>query len=208
MPQFGFYLKHYVMQNEFGQFRLFICIELSEKVKQSIAAFQAPLQKIPANIAWTPLVNSHLTLKFLGNTEKTKVEQIRSALLRIAAEANESKILFDKTGVFPGFRKPRVLWLGCSQTPKELTGLATKIDEHLSGLGFQPEKRVFQPHLTLGRVRAGDVRQVIEKMQQAQPPKISVPVKLITLMRSRLAPSGAVYTPLTQIAVHSETVGE
>lgn len=196
------------MQAESSTIRLFVCVELPYPVTQRLADLQKKLRKLPGNISWTRMENAHLTLKFLGESPRSKIGEIKKVLTEVATETKESEVLFDKTGAFPSLRKPRVFWIGCSQEFQPITTLANQIDARLAKLGFSPEKRSYRPHLTLGRVRSGDVSSVVDKIQQYNQLNIIVPVQEFTLMRSQLTPRGAHYTPLAKFAVQSETVGE
>ena len=196
------------MQNESAKIRLFICVELPDTAKRSIAALQAALRKSPGNLSWTRNENIHLTLKFLGDTKQRKIEKLCAVLNAVAIETKAGDILFDKTGAFPNLHKPRVLWLGCSQVCETISGLARKIDARVAEMGFQQENRPYQPHLTLARVRSGDVSAVVEKMREFRLPPIIVPVNSFTLMKSQLTQAGAIYTRLAKFTVQTKTVGE
>ena len=54
-------------------------------------------------------------------------------------------------GVFPNFSRPRVIWVGV-EAPDELLNLQRRIDVETARLGYAPDQRKFNPHLTLGRV--------------------------------------------------------
>ena len=59
-------------------------------------------------------------------------------------------------GSFPsGGRRPRVLWVGCGGDLERLAAAVTEADGALHQIGWERERRPFQPHLTLGRVRDG-----------------------------------------------------
>ena len=64
---------------------------------------------------------------------------------------------------------------------------------------YEPEKRPFWPHVTLARVKRGAKvgRLVLPELS----PEIAKPfeAKRVTLFRSTLRPSGAVYEPLASI---------
>ena len=104
-------------------------------------------------------------------------------------------------GMFPNERQPRVLWAGVGGDLDALLTLQEQVEQALSPLGFPREKRPFNPHLTIGRVRDGvskgerdRIGQVLSaaSLQPTQPWS----VECISLIQSNLTPQGAVYTSL------------
>ncbi len=77
---------------------------------------------------------------------------------------------------------------------KELEGTLAKI-------GFEPEDRLFQPHLTLGRVKTSRGKDdLIEKMEKHREEEFgNVAVGEVILFKSELKPTGPVYTPLRKL---------
>jgi RNA 2',3'-cyclic 3'-phosphodiesterase len=47
--------------------------------------------------------------------------------------------------------RPRILWAGPRQTPEPLSQLVFDLQNGLKACGFEPEKRRYQPHVTLYR---------------------------------------------------------
>ena len=132
--------------------RTFICIEIPESLKDRINKLQDALRKIEAQISWTKPSNIHLTLKFLGGVEASRIGQIRKALERAANGISPFEVEIGGTGCFPSPRSPRVLWVGVSNIPEPLRQLYSKIEDELSRQGFERETRKFSPHLTkIGR---------------------------------------------------------
>ncbi|MEW5988650.1 MAG: 2'-5' RNA ligase family protein, partial [Chloroflexota bacterium] len=71
------------------------------------------------------------------------------------------------------------------------------LDNVLLPLGWPPEGRPFQPHLTLGRVKdvaqSARLRDVTQSARLRVEP-LAVPVNEIRLYESQLRPAGPVYT--------------
>lgn len=134
--------------------RAFIAIEIDPQLVRRISAVVADLRPRIAGIRWVSQNNFHLTLKFLGNIEENKIELIAAALELALRPFPRFTINAKGLGVFPDLRRPRVLWIGLEG--KKLLELASKVETALDPLGFLPEKRGFQPHLTVGRWRQFD----------------------------------------------------
>ena len=103
-------------------------------------------------------------------------------------------------GVFPGIKKPRVLWLGISKQLDLLTALQKTLDEKLEAMGFPKEKRPFKGHLTLGRIKSKidpkTLHDVLKKFIQFESEPFFA--DRIILYQSDLKPKGAVYTKLIE----------
>jgi len=97
-----------------------------------------------------PDANLHLTLAFLGATDAERLAAYEAALADLAVPTLD--LVLDRYGYWP---RPRILWLGCSETPPELYELVADLSRRLRGCGFVPERRSFQAHITLARNFAG-----------------------------------------------------
>ena len=94
--------------------------------------------------------------------------------------------------------KPRVVWVGLDDPTDTLVPLVTDIEQCLEPLGFKREKRRFNPHITLGRVRSLKGKSMlvdgIRQLHNTQGP--SFMAAGVNLIRSILRPSGAEYSQL------------
>ncbi|HEY6010686.1 MAG TPA: RNA 2',3'-cyclic phosphodiesterase, partial [Nitrospirota bacterium] len=104
-------------------------------------------------------------------------------------------------GTFPNPRSARVVWIGVSGEVEKLARLQAVAEDAMNGLGFEREKRAFTPHLTLGRIKYIHSRdrwmQALDSVKDAKLPAFEV--KSVSLMKSELKPSGAVYTEMGKI---------
>ena len=150
-----------------------------------------------AAIRWVPDENLHLTLKFLGNIEETRVAAIGSAL-REALSGTEGFVAAARgLGVFPDAARPRVLWIGLDAAP--LTAMARNVDRALAPFGVEQSAAPFRPHVTVGRWRRPAprdprLRPALTRWRDHEFGRF--PVDEVTLFRSTLRPAGAIYSPL------------
>jgi 2'-5' RNA ligase len=179
--------------------RSFIAIELPGEVKASLAGIQQSLKKSGADIRWVKTDNIHLTLKFLGDIEEKSVASIIQMLKGTCKNHKVFSIEISNIGTFPVKRSPRVLWAGINDHG-ELMKLQLEIDKGMASLGFEPEKRVFSPHLTFGRFRSSRGRgALMEKIDMIKHDSFGLfDVRSIYLIKSDLNPSGAVYSRLAE----------
>ncbi len=137
----------------------------------------------------------HLTVKFIGEVEKPRAEQLWTALEDIFYP-EPFEVSLSGVGVFPNPRRPRVLWVGLDHGD-DLSSLATAVDERLQQEGVEPESRKFHPHLTLGRVKGkGLPRETLETFLDQEVPGEKMYVDRVICYQSDLQPAGAVYSKL------------
>jgi 2'-5' RNA ligase len=187
------------------QIRSFVAIELSEPIKESLSSIMSKLQpsKHPY-VKWVAPDGIHLTLKFLGNIYADQVPGITEAIVSGTRGVSPFEIQLGTPGAFPNLQQPRVIWVAVTGEIERIKVLQQDIDTALSHFGFPTEKRPFKPHLTLGRLK--------ERASPAERSKIGkliasitagggskMKVEGISLMRSTLMPSGAVYDRLASI---------
>ncbi|GMR04302.1 MAG: RNA 2',3'-cyclic phosphodiesterase [Thermodesulfobacteriota bacterium] len=153
-------------------------------------------------VSWVNPSNIHLTLKFLGEVDETRIDQIGEALEKAASGIRPFSLSTGKLGGFPNIANPRVLWLGL-EGGEEAVELQKKIDETLAGLGFEKEKRAFHPHLTLARIRnPADGRALgALAIKLRHDINIEFTVDSFILFRSKLTPSGAEYSELRRFGL-------
>lgn len=187
-----------------AKIRSFICIELPDDVKTEIGRFQGQFKGEPVSVSWTKPENIHLTLKFLGDVEEARLTDVDRVLTDVAGRFSPFELVARGCGVFPNERAPRVLWIGVGEEGGHLPRLAGAIEEAMAGLGFAREDRPFQAHLTIGRIRAATgARELARKFLALDFSTRQFRADRITLMRSDLRPSGAIYTPLRIIPLGS-----
>ena len=183
--------------------RTFIAIELPETAVSFVIRIQEVLKSYRFKIRWVQPENMHLTLKFLGDIHREDRVRIEDAISNAAKECEPMQFAVKGMGVFPGVKRPRVVWCGLKGDTASLVDLQGCLDEKLIDVGFSKEKRPFKGHLTLGRAK-GPVSpgKIIDAMKEISGFE-SKPfqVEAIALISSDLKPSGAVYTRLKSISL-------
>ncbi len=174
--------------------RAFVAIQLPETVKHSLAQAGQLLatQLPPRAIRWVTPEHMHLTLRFLGETEVTKLPALAAGLDHVGPQHEAFSLNLGQVGCFPNSRRPRVLWVGVQDDASCLQALKKDIDAALVPLGWPAEDRPFQAHLTLGRVKDSRLLRDLNWTAQVEP--LPIPVTAVHLIESQLRPSGPVYT--------------
>ena len=185
--------------------RAFIAVDLDDPVIEKVCNVVEILKSRITEIRWLRKENLHLTLKFLGNIAESQVEPITAALRHPLGLFSPCTISAKGLGVFPDFRRPKILWVGL--TGDQLVQLAAEIESALMPIGFTPENRAFTPHLTIGRWREGsrptkNLRQEIDSLNDFEFGACAV--RQIVLFQSVLKPEGASYSELRTIQLGAE----
>jgi 2'-5' RNA ligase len=145
--------------------------------------------------------NVHLTVKFLGGVDETRLADVTAALTRAARGASPFDLAVRGVGAFPSATRPRVLWAGVTEGAAALAGLAADVDTALAALGFPREERAFSPHVTFGRMREPRRQPALASALAAAAALDfgRIHVTKLSLMRSDLSPRGARYSELAAI---------
>ena len=183
------------------QIRTFIAIPLSDRIKEELSKLQEELKKSEAQVKWVRPEGIHLTLKFLGNVEEEKIREIEEAICRKTRKGSSFLLSLGCLGVFPDFRRPRVVWVGVEEGASKVKELAKIIEKALLPLGAKKEDHPFSPHLTLGRVKGGKgIGRLKEILSSLEAKNLgSLNVHRIEIIKSQLTPKGAIYTTLRKI---------
>ena len=183
--------------------RTFIAIPLPEAIRAKVEKLLSDLRKTDAAVRWVPACNLHLTLKFLGDVEEARLEDLFVAIRKATEGIEPFGITLKGLGAFPNIRQPRMLWIGMD-VPEAMQRLYENIGEELSRLHFPKETRRFSPHLTIGRVKAErGTERLMSVVERTNFGPETVSVARIVAMKSDLRPTGAVYSALEKFALGS-----
>jgi len=181
--------------------RLFVALNLPDKVRERIYRAAHKLRDSAMPVRWVRADDLHVTLKFLGEVRRERLEEVEQAINRVAATTKAFRTKFGGFGAFPSVRQPRVIWLGVAANP-ELRCLKQDLECSFGDIGFEAETRAFHPHVTLGRADdregAGAFRS-LDDLLSALECKGDVKVATVDLMESKLGPRGSKYTLVTSV---------
>ena len=179
--------------------RVFIALGISESVRSALSETVDYLRTaIPWGARWVDPQGIHLTLKFLGNINPVLTDGILESLCRIGEESSKFSLSLAGLGVFPNQREPRVLWAGLEGEMEPLAVLHEKVEAAMADQGFTRERRGFNPHLTIGRVRdrlASSERQkvVTTLLSHSMAPTEPWMADTMHLFRTTFTPQGSIH---------------
>lgn len=166
--------------------RLFVAIRPPSLVREKLRSIMGGVE----GARWQSDAQIHLTLRFIGEVDRHRANDIAAALGGINvppfAIALHSVGLFDRRG------KPEALWAGV--TPHDaLKKLHNKVDRACNAVGIKPDERVYLPHITLARLNrsAGPAQNFLSLQAGLSSPVFSVDE--FGLYESELGREGAIY---------------
>ncbi|MEF2967602.1 RNA 2',3'-cyclic phosphodiesterase [Paenibacillus sp. M1] len=146
------------MENIVESWRIFIAIPLPKAIKETLSAWSEGQKSAWEFAKWVHPEDYHITVQFLGDTPANRIREIKQMLERTAAQSPAFSLEVAKCGTFGAPAAPRVLWAGVEGELKALRELQAKIATASTELGFTPEERPYNPHITLARKYRGHGR--------------------------------------------------
>jgi RNA 2',3'-cyclic 3'-phosphodiesterase len=193
--------------------RLFVAIELSDVVRRHIAQFVQNSREHYSHLhglSWVRPENLHITVKFLGDVSDDRLPALCSALGEVATEG-PAALHTDRLEFFPPGGPIRVVAMGLGGDVGRVNRLHRSIDDRCSRIGFQSERRVYRPHVTLVRCRNPLPvyrREGFERAVKSHLPGPEFVASEFVLMESRLKADGAQYIPLARFSLSAQTSTE
>lgn len=181
--------------------RLFVALDLPERVRDGIAAWGEGAIRDPA-LRPVAAASLHITLAFLGSRPPEQVEPLGAIVRECAVSAPEIELGEVEQRPLRGRARVYALPVRSEATKALQADLQGKLVS--AGL-YEADERPFWPHVTVARVRR-EGRGSQRPAAVQKPPK-SVPQELLqpfggvrlALYLSELQPGGARYTPLAQV---------
>jgi len=173
--------------------RCFVSIGFPKGIISKIKGVQEVLQKRDFFIGkFTEPENIHLTLKFLGEIDEHKIEEVKIKLKGIKFRKFLAQL--GDIGVF-NEKFIRIIWIQIFG--KEVEELQKEIDISLKYL-FDPENR-FMSHLTIARVKKVlDKKKLLDELKNIKIPDLKFEIDKFYLMKSDLTSDRPVYSVIEE----------
>lgn len=170
--------------------RLFLGIPLAPPVVNELTKLQASLRSKEDNLRWSAPETWHVTLQFLGSTDRQHYDCILPRLREIHLPhvpiRLESTGIFDHAGIF---------YVDVRTAPALLV-LQQAVIAATTPCGFIPEARAYHPHITLARSKGNDATQYLRQLKSRldpQPKFTSFMADEFLLYESFTEPAGSRY---------------
>jgi 2'-5' RNA ligase len=189
--------------------RLFVALDLPERVREGLVAWQREALTDPALRPITPEA-LHVTLCFLAYHPERDIERIAEVVRSVGARPVEARLKEEPVAVPP--KRPRLFAVDAAS--EGAVALQAELSDRLEAERFyRPEKRPFWSHVTVARIKpekrsASDRRghrrgrpRRVEAFPAPLPAELLEPFSAVrvTLYRSRLRPIGAEYASLAEL---------
>jgi len=184
--------------------RSFIAIDIEDpEVISKILSIQEEICSSSAKLKPVERENLHLTLKFLGEVEESKLGHVMNIMDDILKKFPQFRMKLKGVGAFPTINRPNVVWIGAEEGREAFVRVASELDRALSKMGFQREKGI-EPHLTIARVKGpiGNLPEIIRKLSDIEIGYIDV--REVKLKKSTLTPKGPIYEDMHVVKLMSE----
>jgi len=171
--------------------RLFLAIDLPEKVKSELNLQLERIKKEYPQFVWADPENYHITIHFFG--ERNDMDKIKKRIKDIIWDQTIFYLYSFNLDVFVNHKL--VVYLTFNRE-KKIEQLASRIKENFDGNSVSDRK--FIPHLTLARGPRSSKQQyfVLKKRLEKIDIDISFPVRRLILFESIFTGSKPVYNKL------------
>jgi RNA 2',3'-cyclic 3'-phosphodiesterase len=178
--------------------RAFVAIPIPDRVTVFLRQSQARLRLPEMNVRWVAAKNIHLTLKFFGDIDSSRISAVAAQMDAVAGMTRPFSLAAEGVGVFPNLRRARVLWVGLTGDLDRLKAIQAALESGMESIGFRRESRDFGAHLTIGRIRHRmDARMIgasLDYLKDAASDFFRV--DRLMLFKSVLKPNGPEYSQL------------
>ncbi|HOE16700.1 MAG TPA: RNA 2',3'-cyclic phosphodiesterase [Syntrophorhabdaceae bacterium] len=176
--------------------RVFLALEIPDEIKAYLRVVTNQMAARIHNVKWVNERGQHITLKFFGEQEEKRVREIGDALSGIERLHAPIAVTLKDIEAFPDRKRARVIVVALEKGVDNIRMIFHDIEDRLSGLGVEKERRSFRPHITLGRMKTpGPLldRDIVDV------DKKDFVVRRMVLFQSILQPAGAVYAPIWEL---------
>jgi len=151
-------------------------------------------------ISWVDPARFHITLRFLGDTQISLIDDVGQALREGVEVPKKTQLTVTEPGSFGPRKRPRVIWVGFEHS-ELFESLKSDVDQVLDHCGIPLDDQPFRAHLTLGRVRSIKDLNGFYTVVAAMKDRFfhEVLFDRLVFYRSVLGEGPPVYTPLYQM---------
>jgi 2'-5' RNA ligase len=191
--------------------RCFLAIELPEATVDALKSAGEVIRRLDppwTGEKWVAPEVMHITLRFLGELDESRVARIVSAFTSAASSYPRFPLGPAAVRAVPRPGRASMLWAVLEDPTRRCGGLAEIADNVAVGVGVEPEARPFVPHITLVRARRprpvsdGVLSTADEQFRLTRLQPMSV--ASATLFSSVLTPQGPIHERLARFALGTE----
>jgi 2'-5' RNA ligase len=178
--------------------KLFLGIDLDPHLKKMLEKTTRKLENLP--VKWHREESLHLNLLFLGWVDEDLILELSEKFAEVCAEFPSFDIQFEKIKLAyknnakeNNWQEAKMVWLEGSPS-EAIKNLQKKLEESLDI--HLTEKKVFRPHVTLGRMRMKQWEKLENLPEIEKDFSVSMEVMSVTLFESSSQEDSLDYTPI------------
>jgi 2'-5' RNA ligase len=183
--------------------RCFLAVDLPDRLADGVAAVQERFADA-AGLRFVDPDGAHVTLKFLGDVERDRLDDVTAATETAIDEAGVGpfEVTVAGLGVFPSLDYISVVWAGVDEGAEELTRLAAAIESETTAVGFEPESHEFTPHVTIARMDDARGKSLVQEVVGGASPTVGTfRASEVRLKESTLGPDGPTYDTVARFGL-------
>jgi 2'-5' RNA ligase len=182
--------------------RLFVSVDL-DGLEDAVAGVQDRFADA-SGLRLTDPEQTHVTVKFLGDTDPARVDDLVAELEDAVADSGVGpfEARFGGLGVFPSLDYISVVWVGVREGhgDAELTALHEAVESRTVAMGFDPENHEFTPHATIARMDHAGGKELVQNTVRNEDPDVGrLAVEELCLTESVRTDAGPEYRTLAAI---------
>ncbi|MDD3844817.1 MAG: RNA 2',3'-cyclic phosphodiesterase [Syntrophorhabdaceae bacterium] len=172
--------------------RSFLAFEIPAEVKGYLSEVSKAMARTVPGVRWVRPEGQHITIRFFGEISGAKAQEIKD-VLGTAGSYPGVEATLKHIDAFPDKRRPRVIVAVLDEGVDIIGSIYHDIENRLTALGYEREKRGFTPHITFGRMKM-PAPLLGRDMPPLEYPRFTI--ERIVLYKSILGREGATYEPL------------
>ncbi len=175
--------------------RIFTAIPMAPAVGKYLSVLQQLVVEAnpEAEINWVPEGDFHVTINFLGEQDASSIERLKSLISGVVTKMPAFTAALGELDAFPDLEEPRVVLARIQDELYKARELEALLNYQLTSAGFYLQTRPWQPHITMGRVKACTDQVPLVFPTEAITP-LSWEVDRVVLFKSELTSRGAEYS--------------
>lgn len=159
--------------------KIYININIADKVKRRLAKAVEKWQDLP--VKWTKEENLHISLFFLGYIDNDVVFEVCRKVRKAVENMEIFDLEFEKICLAPDNNNPQEI-RAAGKADEKLKDLCETIEKELEI--FSAPKKVFSPHITLGKIRKEKWEELEIKPEVDEKASFAVGVESVDIMAS------------------------
>jgi 2'-5' RNA ligase len=177
--------------------RIFIAFPVNDAVRTELGGVIRVLASRTdrtETVRWVDPAEMHITAHFLGDFESVDTENIKRVCEAVSREFKPSVARLKAVSAFPEHGAPRVITVSVIEDHEmTLRRIQAALGVRLVKLGYAIDRRVWTPHITLGRVKT-EINP--EKLKDIEVKPVEFEIQSIELLESQRDQNGAHYEPI------------